>query len=188
MLGPVRARLLDLLRRHSYRYDAEGRFELASGKRSCFYIDCRATTMRGDAADLIGALVGEHLPGSVAAIGGLTMGADPIAYATASYCTRHGRPLNAFSVRKEVKRHGLAKFVEGCAERGTAVAVVDDVVTTGGSTVDAIRKCRQEGLEVAAVVVLVDRQEDDGLANVQREAGPAVPVHAIFTLRDVRAD
>lgn len=182
----VRARLLDLLRRHSYRYDPEGGFQLTSGKRSRFYVDCKATTMRGEAMDLVGALIAEALPPEVDAVGGLTMGADPIAHAAAHYCSLHDRLLDTFSVRKEPKRHGLRKWIEGCAGPGTAVAVLDDVVTTGGSTVDAIEKCRQEGLAVAAVVVLVDRQEEDGLDRIRRVAGAAVPVTAIFTLDEIR--
>src|SRR5207244_521547 len=115
-----------------------------------------------------------------------TMGADPIAQATAAYCTRLGRALNAFSVRKEAKKHGLRKWIEGPAAPGATVAVVDDVVTTGGSTIEALQKCRQEGLAVAAVVVLVDRQEESGLDNITRAAGPGVPVMAIFTLAELR--
>lgn len=181
----VRARLLGLLRQHSYRYDAKGQFPLASGKRSHHYVDCKATTMRGDAADLVGALIAECLPTGVTSVGGLTMGADPIAQAVASYCTRHGRPMDHFAVRKEAKRHGLLKWIEGCAEPGRVVAVVDDVVTTGGSTVDALRKCQEEGLRVAAVIVLVDRQEDGGLERIRQEVGPDIPVRAIFTLEEV---
>lgn len=183
----ARTRLLDLLIAYSYRYDSSAPFRLASGKQSDFYVDCRATTMRGEAMDLVGELVSEHLPADVRAVGGLTMGADPIAFAAASYATRHGRPLNAFSVRKEPKGHGLRKFVEGSVEPGTRVAVVDDVVTTGGSTIDAIRRCRAEGLEVRAVVILVDRQEDGGLAAVRREAGADGVVVAVFTRDELRA-
>jgi orotate phosphoribosyltransferase len=184
----ARARLLDLLRQFSYRYDPDGGFRLTSGKSSRYYIDCKATTMRGDAAEPIGALVAAALPAAVEAVGGLTMGADPIALATASHCARQGRALNAFSIRKEAKRHGMRKWIEGCAGAGTKVAVLDDVVTTGGSTIDAITRCRQEGLEVAAVVVLVDRQEEDGLQKIVREAGNGVPVTAIFTLDEIRTD
>jgi len=182
----ARSSLLELLRRHSYQYDPEGRFELTSGKQSRFYVDCKRTTMRGDAAEPIGALVAEHLPRGVTAVGGLTLGADPIAQATASYCTRHGRPVDAFAVRKDAKRHGLRRWIEGCAEPGATVAVVDDVVTTGGSTIQAIERCRQEGLQVAAVVVLVDRQEEEGIARIREVAGAGVPVTAIFTIDDVR--
>jgi orotate phosphoribosyltransferase len=184
----VRQQLRDLLRTHSYRYDPTGQFRLASGKQSRFYVDCKATTMRGDAAELVGAVVAERVPPGVTAIGGLTMGADPIAHATASYASRHGRPLDAFAVRKEPKKHGTRKWIEGPVVPGASVAVLDDVVTTGASTIDAIEKCRQEGLEVAAVIVLVDRQEEDGFANIRRVAGAGVPVTAIFTIDELRSD
>jgi orotate phosphoribosyltransferase len=182
--------LLDLLVRYSYKYDPSGPFQLASGKRSRFYVDCKATTMRGEAKELVGGLVAAQIPADVAAVGGLTMGADPIAGAVASYCTRHGRPMNAFSVRKEPKKHGLGKWIEGGVQRGTRVAVVDDVVTTGSATIDAIRRCREEGLEVGAVVVLVDREEEGGLAAIRKEGGPGLPVTRIFTLAELqeRAD
>jgi orotate phosphoribosyltransferase len=183
----MKPHLLTLLRTHSYRYDPAGRFQLVSGKTSRHYVNCKATTMRGDAADAIGALVAERLPEAVRAVGGLTMGADPIALATAGWCARHGRRVDAFSVRKEAKKHGTRQWIEGCAEPGTVVAVLDDVCTTGGSTVEAIRRCREAGLEVAAVVVLVDRQEEDGLAHVRAAAGPDVPVSAIVTLDELKS-
>jgi len=183
----VREKLLELLVRHSYRYDASASFELASGKRSKFYVDCKATTMRGDGQALVGELVAAHLPAGIQAAGGLTMGADPIAIAVASYCTRSGRPLNAFSVRKESKKHGLGRWIEGGVQRGTRVAVIDDVVTTGGSTIDAIKRCREEGLEVGAVVVLVDREEEGGLDAIRKEAGPAVTIARIFRLAELQA-
>src|SRR5262249_48213139 len=156
--------LLALLVKHSYRYDPTGSFLLASGKRSSYYVDCRATTMRSEAFDLVGAVVGAQLPRDVEALGGLTLGADPIAPATASYCTGHGRPLAYFIVRKEAKGHGLGKRIEGPVRAGTKVAVIDDVVTTGSSTVEAIMRCKEAGLILAAVVVLVDRQEEEGLS------------------------
>jgi orotate phosphoribosyltransferase len=137
--------------------------------------------------ELVGELVAEQIPPGVRAVGGLTMGADPIAAAVASYSTRHGRALDAFSVRREAKKHGLAKYIEGFVEAGSQIAIVDDVVTTGGSTIDAIRRCRQEGLQLRAVIVLVDRQEDDGLEAIRREAGADVLVHAIFTRDELRA-
>jgi orotate phosphoribosyltransferase len=178
----TRSRLRDLLVRHSYRYDPGG-FQLASGRRSEFYVDCKPTTMRGDAQELVGELIAAVLPPTVQAVGGLTMGADPIAHAVAGWCTRHGRPMNAFAVRKEPKKHGLRKWIEGCADAGTTVAVIDDVATTGGSTIDAVAKCREEGLRIAAVVVLVDREEG-GLQAI-RDRLRDVPVHAIFTRREL---
>lgn len=184
----LRASLLGLIRRYSYRYDPEGGFQLVSGKTSRHYIDCKATTMRGDAAESLGALVAELVPSGVIAVGGLTMGADPIALAAASYSTRQGRALNAFSVRKEAKGHGLRKWIEGSVEPGSLVAVVDDVVTTGGSTILAMKRCREGDLRIAAVIVLVDRQEEHGIESIRREAGPETPVAAIFTLDDVRSE
>ena len=94
--------------------------------------------------------------------------------------------MNAFSVRKEPQKHGTRQWVEGCAGPGMSVAVVDDVATTGGSTIDAIERCREEGLVVVAAVVLVDRQEEGGLENIRRVAGPDTPVSAIVTLADLR--
>jgi orotate phosphoribosyltransferase len=182
----MREKLLDLLVRHSYRYDPAAPFLLSSGGRSTYYVDCRATTMRGEAMDLVGALVAELLPPGAQAVGGLTMGADPIAHAVASWSTRHGREMNVFSVRKEPKKHGTGKWIEGCVERGTRVAVVDDVVTTGGSTIEAMKRCRDEGIVVEGIVVLVDRQEG-GLAAVQREAGAGVPARAVFTREELQA-
>ena len=96
------------------------------------------------------------------------------------------RPLRWFTVRKEAKGHGQKKLVEGSVKPGEAVAVVDDVCTTGGSTVKAIEAVRDFGLHVAQVIVLVDREQSDGIANIQRAAGPDVPVSAIFTKTDVK--
>jgi orotate phosphoribosyltransferase len=180
----VKAKLLDLLVQHSYHRAPDDRFELTSGKRSNFYIDCKTTTMRGEAMPLVGRLVADCLPAHTDAVGGLTLGADAIAGATAFYCHSIGRQVDSFTVRKTAKQHGLMKFVEGCA--GSRVVVLDDVVTTGGSTVDAIRKCRDEGLQVLGVVVLVDREED-GMDAVRAAAGPEVPVTAIFKKSELEA-
>ena len=181
-LAATRQRLLKLLVEYSYQRAEDDRFELASGKRSNFYIDCKATTMRGAAMPLIGQLVAELIPMGIDSVGGLTMGADPIALATAFWCASKQRPMNAFTVRKTAKRHGLMKFIEGCP--GTSVAVVDDVVTTGGSTIDAIQRCREAGMRVGAVVVLVDRQEG-GIEEVRATVGAAVPVQSVFTRADL---
>lgn len=178
----ARARLLELLVQWSYHRADDERFELTSGKKSNFYIDCKATTMRGEALPLIGRLVADRLPAGVDGIGGLTMGADAIALATAFWCATAQRPVNAFTVRKTAKGHGMMKFIEGCP--GATVAVVDDVVTTGGSTIDAVERCREAGIHVAAVIVLVDRQEG-GMENVRAAAGATVPVASLFTRADL---
>ena len=183
----MKTRLLDMLVTKSYRRADTPCFRLASGKLSDFYIDCKATTLCGQAMPLVGEVFAHQLPDGVDAVGGLTMGADPIAHAIAHYSASHGKPVNAFSVRKEPKKHGTRKWIEGSVERGSRVVVLDDVVTTGGSTIDAIRKCREEGLRVVAVMALVDRQEEGGLEAIRREAGPDVPAQAIFTKADLEA-
>ena len=180
----VRVRLLDLLVKHSYHRAPDNRFELSSGKRSNFYIDCKTTTMRGEAMPLVGCEVVARFPAGVESVGGLTLGADAIAGATAFYSQTTTRPVDSFTVRKSAKSHGMMKFIEGCP--GARVVVVDDVVTTGGSTIDAIRKCREANIEVVGVVVLVDREEG-GMDAVRAEAGPGIPVSAVFTKSELEA-
>ncbi len=180
----VRERLLDLLVRHSYSRASYDKFELTSGKRSNFYVNCKATTMRGEAMPLIGRLVAARVSPKADAVGGLTLGADAIAGATAYYCQVSGRHVDSFTVRKNAKQHGLMKYIEGCP--GKKVVVLDDVVTTGGSTVDAIRKCRAADIRVVGVVVLVDREEG-GMEAVRAETGAGVPVQAIFKRSELEA-
>jgi orotate phosphoribosyltransferase len=177
--------LLDVLVRRSYQRADEPRFQLTSGKMSSYYVDCKATTLFGPAIPLLGQELARHLPARVDAVGGRTFGADPLAYAIAAHRAAQGRPVNVFSVRKEPKKHGLRKWIEGCAESGARVVVLDDVVTTGKSTIEAIRRCRDEGLVVVGVLVLVDRQEEGGREAIEAEAGPDVPVRAVFTRADL---
>ena len=179
----ARAQLLDLLVRHSYQYEAEPVFQLTSGRRSQFYVNCKTTTMRRDAADLIAKAFEAHIPEAARAVGGLTLGADPIAYAIRDLSRL---PLDAFVVRKTPKEHGLRKAIEGPISAGLPVVVLDDVVTTGGSTLLAIEACRAAGLQIVAVLVLVDRMEDGGLDRIKSVAGP-VPVHTIFTREELHA-
>lgn len=156
-----------------------GDFVLASGRRSSFYFDCKLTTCFAEAMPLIGeAFVREfgRTGTRPRCVGGLTSGADPIANAIAYYSLADGAALDMFSVRKEQKSHGTRKWIEGCAEG--LVAVVDDVVTSGGSVIRAIERCQEDGLEIVHVAVLVDREEG-GMANIQA-AVPNVPVTAIF--------
>jgi len=176
-----RERLLELLARHSYQCSDKPEFKLASGRFSRFYINCKTTTMRREAAPLIEAAFRPFIPKTAEAVGGLTMGADPIAYAIRDLSHQD---LDAFVVRKAAKEHGLKKLIEGPVKPGMRVVVVDDVVTTGCSTVTAIEECTSEELKVIAVVVLVDRQEDDGLSRIREVAG-GVPVSAIFNREEV---
>lgn len=155
----TRERLLRLFVERSFQ---EGDFTLASGRKSRFYIDCRTTTMHAEGQVLLGAVGLDVLDGAGLepdVIGGLTMGADPIAYAIAGESSRRGRPIHAFSVRKRPKRHGTGRRIEGCFERGARAVVVEDVITTGGSALQACEAVRQEGGTVLAVLAAVDRQE-----------------------------
>ena len=161
-----------------------GHFILASGKESDLYCDCRITALDARGANLIGQvgweLVQEEImpkfPG-VTSIGGMTMGADPISLAIGMYSVEADEPLKVFTVRKEAKDHGRGKRIEGNFEAGQEVIVVDDVITTGGSTLKAIDAIEAEGGKVVAALVLVDRQEGGREAIESR----GIPVFPMFT-------
>jgi orotate phosphoribosyltransferase len=139
-----------------------GQFTLASGKQSKYYIDARLTTMSPEGLSLIGPLGLSTLRKSswqIDAVGGLTLGADPISYAISYASAGSDRPLRAFTVRKEAKAHGTGKTIEGPFREGDRVAVVEDVITTGGSALRAIEAVRAANGVVAGVLALVDREE-----------------------------
>src|ERR1700682_2573420 len=139
-----------------------GQFTLASGRQSTFYIDARLTTMSPEGLSMIGPLALsalEETGWSVDAVGGLTLGADPISYAISYASARSDRPLRAFTVRKEAKAHGTGKLLEGPFRQGDRVAVIEDVLTTGGSALRAIEAVRSAKGSVAGVLALVDREE-----------------------------
>ena len=153
-----RDRLLELLRERSLEI---GDFVLSSGARSNYYIDCRRTTMHAEGQVLVGQLCWELLKGSgldPECVGGLTMGADPVSYSLAYTSWLAGEAVNAFSVRKEAKQHGRAKRIEGSFEPGQRVVVIEDVITTGGSALDACAAVEEQGGEVLGVLALVDRE------------------------------
>ena len=163
-----------------------GEFTLASGARSDLYVDCRLTTLDAHGGVLVGQVMlpllrdaEQRLGVKVGGVGGLTMGADPVALsiAIASHLADPENPVHAFSVRKEAKQHGRKKLVEGNFKAGDVVAVVDDVITTGGSTLKAIDQIEAEGGKVALALVLLDREEG-GRAAIEARG---VPVFAAFT-------
>jgi len=154
-----REKLVTLLRTRSLQ---TGDFVLASGRRSHYYIDCRRTTMHAEGLDVVGRLGLAALRErgwNADAVGGMTLGADPVAYAVALASIAAPPPVDAFTVRKVPKGHGAARRVEGCLWSGARVVVVEDVITTGGSALEAVRAVRDEGAEVLGVLAVVDRDE-----------------------------
>jgi orotate phosphoribosyltransferase len=173
------ARLLELLKARSFK---RGTFRLASGDVSDYYIDGRTSTVFSEAAHLIGEVLFERTRDlAIEAIGGLEVGAVPLATAAVIAYHRHGRTLEGFWVRSKEKGHGTQKTVEGNLRAGCRVAVVDDVFTRGNSAAKAVEEVRKAGCEVVAVLALVDRLQ--GAAELFRELG--VPNYQpIFTIRD----
>jgi orotate phosphoribosyltransferase len=182
-MSTVRQDLLRLLASKSFR---RGEFVLSSGGTSDYYIDCRTTTLDAKGARLTGQVFLDEIKArgwKPKAIGGLTMGADPIVSAVA---VTSGE-LNGFLVRKAGKDHGTGQRIEGFREKGAKVVIVDDVCTTGASTVQATEAAREFGFEVIGAMCLVERQEAKGRASVEQAAAPA-PFVAIFTAADVRRE
>ena len=176
-----RGRLIALLKRDALR---TGTFTLASGRTSHYYVDGRKVTLSAMGASLIGAGVLEHLRDlpQVAAVGGLTMGADPIVGATLAVAGAAGRTsLRGFLVRKEAKGHGTGQLVEGPLSAGETVVIVDDVATTGGSSLQAVAAVEAMGCKVARVIVVLDRLEGAGAAFRAR----GLDFQAILTIRDL---
>jgi orotate phosphoribosyltransferase len=178
-----RQKLLSMLAHKSFRL---GEFKLSSGGTSDYYVDCRTTTLDAKGSRLTGEVFLEEIRQrgwKPRAIGGLTMGADPIVVAAAVVSGE----LDGFLVRKAEKQHGTGQRIEGFREKGARVVIVDDVCTTGASTVQAIEAAREFGFEVVGVMCLVEREEAKGRPNVEKAAAPA-PFVSIFTASDVRKE
>ncbi|HUN87773.1 MAG TPA: orotate phosphoribosyltransferase [Terriglobales bacterium] len=198
-----RQELLTLLAQKSFKL---GQFQLSSGGTSDYYIDCRTTTLDAEGARLTGRVFLDEIfrhGWEPQAIGGLTMGADPIVVAAAMLSAQQTQErrrnsnvtpgaadyhlIHGFLVRKAEKAHGTGQRIEGFREKGAKVVIVDDVCTTGSSTVQAIEAAREFGFDVVGVLCLVEREEAKGRPNVEKAAAPA-PFYSIFTAEDVRAE
>jgi len=182
-MSTARQELLQLLARKSFRL---GEFQLSSGGTSDYYIDCRTTTLDARGAQLVGQVFLDEMRAQAwhaDAIGGLTMGADPIVVAVAvTSGTLHG-----FLVRKAEKKHGTGQRIEGFRQNGARVVIVDDVCTTGASTVQAIEAAREFGFKVVGAMCLVEREDAGGRPSVEKAAAPA-PFISVFTANDVRGE
>ncbi len=174
--------LLEILYKRSFRYDPDHGFKLSSGGTSDIYVDVKKTVLSAEGIMLVGKAIFKKIKDdNIGGIGGLTLGADPLAYTTAYTSCLTGKPLDVFIVRKEPKKHGTQRAIEGSLEKGARVVVVDDVITTGGATIKAIESVLEAGFTVVKAVVLVDRQEKNGRQNIEKYC----PVESVFTREDL---
>ena len=177
-------RLIQIIRERSFQYSNTPIFKLTSGAVSSFYFNMKKTTQSPEGMHIVGKIVFEKIKElglCPDAIGGLTLGADPIAYAVAMHSQIVKEPINAFVIRKEPKEHGLRLPVEGDIKAGDHVIIVDDVVTTGGSTIKAINIADEYDLIIDAVIILVDRCEQNGRQNIEQLG---YPVYCILNVHD----
>lgn len=192
-----RQQLLTLLAERSFRL---GDFKLSSGGHSDYYVDCRTTTLHAEGAYLIGKVFLDAITRQgwqPKAVGGLTLGADPIVTSVSLTSAREARsiylsttlpePIHGFLVRKVQKDHGTGRRIEGFQDKGAKVVIVDDVCTTGNSTIQALIAARDFGFEVIGVICLVEREEANGRPNIEAVAGQTVPFVSIFKAAELRS-
>jgi orotate phosphoribosyltransferase len=177
----MRLALLPLLASQAYRH---GNFTLASGRSSHHYVNCKPVSLSGSGLALLGALMLEQVEAEARAVAGLTLGADPLVSAVAMMAALVGQELNALIVRKEAKGHGTGAWLEGpLPEPGSTITVLEDVVTTGGSSLKAVQQLREAGYTVNRVVTIVDRQE----GGVEAMTAAGLELHSLFLLDEVAA-
>ncbi len=178
----MKKRLIELIYEKAFKYSEEPVFKLVSGRMSNYYFNCKAVTLNPEGMHLIGNIIYEMIKDSGAkGIGGLTLGADPIADAVAYTSYLKGSPIEAFVVRKTAKSYGTMQWIEGNVKAGDRAVIVDDVITTGKSTIEAINRAKEAGLDIVKVVALVDRQEG-GRENIE---SLGVEVEAVITRDEV---
>jgi len=178
----MKERLGEIILARSFKYSENPLFTLASGRKSNFYFNCKTTTLDPEGMNLIGAIIFDLLKDTdITSAGGLTLGADPIANALAVISYQKGKPIKSFIVRKDIKDHGTKTAIEGNVAPGEKVAIIDDVITTGGSTITAIEQARKAGLIVEMVVTLIDREEG-GRENILRHCEN---IKSILTRTDI---
>ncbi len=178
----MKKRLTELVLEKAFKYSEEPVFKLVSGRMSNYYFNCKTVTLHPEGMYLIGNIIFDLIKDSGAkGIGGLTLGADPISNAVAYTSYLKGKPVEAFVVRKTAKTHGTMQWIEGNIGPGDFVVIVDDVITTGKSTIEAIKKSKEAGLKVLFAVALIDRQEG-GKENIE---SLDIEVKSILTREEV---
>lgn len=181
-LEEFKRELLEILYSKSFILNSDSIFVLSSGRKSNYYIDCKKTTLNPKGAYLIGNIIFEKIKKiKIDGIGGLTLGADPIALSVSLISHINNHPIPAFVVRKEPKSHGTIRWIEGDLKAGGSVVVVDDVMTSGGSTMKAIKLLEEEGFKIAKVIALVDRNEG-ARKNIE---GMGYELDTVFTVDDL---
>jgi len=182
----TRERLLQLLiDTKSFQWSDTPTFQLVSGALSRFYVDCRTGLSHPEMRQVVGDLMLDHVQRPVDAVGGLLVGAFPIAIAVSDAAFRRGQPtIRVFVARKEPKSHGTKKLIEGDVRAGDRVVIVDDVITSGKSTIEAIQKSRDFGLVVTQAMAILDREEQDGKSRIEAEG---VRVDALCTMRQLQS-
>jgi len=177
----MKEELLKLLKENAYK---KGEYTLSSGKTSEHYVNCKPVTLNGRGLTLASVMLLEHVERDSAAVGGLTLGADPIVSGVALVAGLDKRLLDGLIVRKEPKGHGTEAWIEGpILPEGSKVTVLEDVITTGGSAIKAVKRIRDAGYKVERIVSIVDRQEDDEATTAMKLAG--LELYSIFTLKDL---
>lgn len=181
----MKKRLIELIIERTFRFTDKPTFKLASGKMSSYYFNCKPTTLNSEGLYLIGNLLYDLIQSrkswKAKAVGGLTLGADPISNAIAFTFFLKGEQMESFVVRKEPKKHGTMLWVEGNVGKGDKVIIIEDVITTGGSTIKAIERAKKCGLKVLGVIVLIDRQEG-GKENIEAKG---VKVETLLTREEI---
>jgi orotate phosphoribosyltransferase len=183
----MKKRLAEIILERSFQYREDLPFTLASGRKSPYYFNCKPTTLDPEGMNLIGEILFIMLKDTdITAAGGLTLGADPIANALAVISYQKGKPIKSFIVRKDIKDHGTKSAIEGNIKAGEHVAIIDDVITTGGSTITAIEQARKAGLDAQRVITLIDREEG-GRENILRHIGHVESILTRTEIMEIRA-
>lgn len=186
----MKEKLIKLVYEKAFKYSEEPIFRLVSGGMSKYYFNCKTVTLSPEGMYLIGNIIFDMISNlEITGIGGLTLGADPISNAVAYTSYIKGKPIEAFVVRKKAKEHGTMQWIEGNVKAGDSVVVVDDVITTGSSTIQAITRLKEAGIFVKKVIVLVDRQEGgrENILNFLNDCGFPAELEAVVLRDEVMA-